>query len=71
MADIEITATEQEIAVLLQLLHRAVLHGGMEVAAAAVSWQHKLMQATQAARGPATENGHKPSRPSKSAAITS
>jgi hypothetical protein len=42
-----IEATEQEITALRQLLHRAVLHSGMDVAEAATHWNRKLMTATQ------------------------
>ena len=33
-----IEATEQEIVALRQMLHRAVLHSGMDVAEAAAHW---------------------------------
>jgi hypothetical protein len=45
-----IEATEEEIIALRQLLHRAVLHSGMEVAEAAAFWNRKLM-AVQAQKG--------------------
>ena len=40
---ITIETTEEEIIALRQLLHRAVLHSGMEVAEAAAFWNRKLM----------------------------
>ena len=42
-----IEATDEEIAALHQLLHRAVLHSGMEVAEAALHWKRKLLAVTQ------------------------
>jgi hypothetical protein len=40
-----LTATDAELVVLLQLLHRAVLHSGMDVADAAVFWKAKVTAA--------------------------
>jgi hypothetical protein len=48
---IKIMASPQEVAILRQLLHRAVLHGGMDVAEAAVLWGHKLRGAEAADTG--------------------
>ena len=42
-----IEATDEEVAVLHQLLHRAVLHSGMEAAEAACLWKRKLIAAAQ------------------------
>lgn len=44
---ITVEFTEQEIAALRQLLHRAVLHSGMDVAEAAVMITQKLVAATR------------------------
>ena len=43
-----IEATDEEIAALIQLIHRAVLHSGMDAAEAAVHWRRKLTEAVQA-----------------------
>ena len=54
-----IEATEEEIIALRQLLHRAVLHSGMEVAEAAAFWNRKLM-AVQAAKSNGADKGAPP-----------
>ena len=43
-----IEATEQEIVALRQMLHRAVLHSGMDVAEAAAHWNRKLIEVMKA-----------------------
>lgn len=43
-----IEATHEEIMALRQLLHRAVLHSGMDAAEAAAHWNRKLMETMQA-----------------------
>jgi hypothetical protein len=48
----KILATDQEIATLRVLIHRAVLHDGMDVAEAAVMWGHKLKVAEAAGEEP-------------------
>lgn len=48
----KILATDQEIATLRVLIHRAVLHDGMDVAEAAVMWGHKLKVAEAAGDEP-------------------
>jgi hypothetical protein len=40
---ITIETTEEEVLALRQLLHRAVLHSGLEVAEVAAFWNRKLM----------------------------
>jgi len=42
---ITVPATPEELAALKQLLHRAVLHSGMEAADAAVHWMRKIQAA--------------------------
>ena len=44
---ITITGTPEEFIALKQLLHRAVLHSGLEAADAAVYWMHKIVEAEQ------------------------
>ena len=41
-----IEATKEEIDVLRQMLHRACLHSGMDVAEAAAHWNRKLVAAS-------------------------
>jgi hypothetical protein len=43
----KIEATDEEVAALHQLLHRAVLHSGMDAAEAACLWKQKLIRAAQ------------------------
>jgi hypothetical protein len=45
---ITIEATEEELLALRQLLHRAVLHSGMQAAEAAVHWSNKITVAEMA-----------------------
>ena len=42
-----IEATDDEITVLRQLIHRAVLHSGMDAAEMAIHWNRKLLVAMQ------------------------
>ncbi len=42
-----IEASQEEITALRQLLHRACLHSGMDVAEVAVYWNNKLIAALQ------------------------
>jgi hypothetical protein len=48
MITVTIQATQEELLALRQLLHRAVLHSGMQAAEAAVHWHNKLNMAEQA-----------------------
>lgn len=48
---ITIHATPDEVAALHQLLHRAVLHSGMDVAEAALHWKQKLIVASTVVQG--------------------
>jgi hypothetical protein len=41
----KITATDEELAALLQLLHRALLHSGMDAVDAALHWKMKITAA--------------------------
>jgi hypothetical protein len=45
---ITIETTPEELAALRQLLHRAVLHSGMQAAEAAVHWANKIAAAENA-----------------------
>jgi len=47
---ITIVGTPEEFNALKQLLHRAVLHSGMEAADAAVFWNRKIQAAEVAAK---------------------
>jgi hypothetical protein len=49
--------TEQEIAALRELIHRACLHSGMQVAEAAVTLTTKLNQAVESQQPPLQANG--------------
>ena len=44
----QIETNDAEVAALRQLLHRAVLHSGMDVAEAALYWNKKLSEAQDA-----------------------
>jgi hypothetical protein len=55
---ITVEATSEELAVLRQLLHRAVLHSGMQAASAAVHWAAKIDAAEVAAAAQADERGN-------------
>lgn len=52
---ITIEANAEEVAALRQLLHRAVLHSGMQAAEAAVHWSNKIA-AAEAAAAPRSED---------------
>jgi hypothetical protein len=45
--DAFLAASDAELVALLQLLNRAVLHSGMDVAEAAVHWKNKVVAARQ------------------------
>ncbi len=53
----KIMASDQEIATLRELLHRATLHSGMQVAEAAVLWGNKLRVAEAAGEEPEHQPG--------------
>jgi len=61
-----VTGTQDEFNALKQLLHRAVLHSGMDAAEAAVFWTRKIQAAEIAAKKlngtgvPITSDDNKP-----------
>ncbi len=57
---ITLTLTEQEVIALRQLLHRALLHSGMDVAEAATHFNRRLSEAVPDAKPNGHDSAHIP-----------
>ena len=57
MTTLHIEATEQEAQALLQIMHRACLHSGMDVIDAVSVWRNKIMEASMRAKMAMGKNG--------------